>query len=76
MQQSRASGLKLEITGDVTQFNENDLSVQQLIFPALFAAIIIYFIQIRHTEDFPPTGTPASTSKMLNMSGKTCFYYY
>ena len=22
--------------------------------------IILYFIQIRHTDDFPPTGTPAS----------------
>ena len=23
--------------------------------------IILYFIQIRHTDDFPPTGTTAST---------------
>ena len=23
--------------------------------------IILYFIQMRHTDDFPPTGTPAST---------------
>ena len=28
--------------------------------------IILYFIQIRHTDDFPPTGTPASYFKALN----------
>ena len=28
--------------------------------------IILYFIQIRHTDDFPPTGTPASVLNWCN----------
>ena len=35
----------------------------------LIKIIILYFIQIRHTDDFPPTGTPASYNNILfNMS--------
>ena len=39
--------------------------------------IILYFIQIRHTDNFPPTGTPASSNNnssivkitILNVTG-------
>ena len=29
--------------------------------------IILYFIQIRHTDDFPSTGIPASSNKQSRM---------
>ena len=32
--------------------------------------IILYFIQIRHTDDFPSAGIPASSNKNLMFYGK------
>ena len=30
--------------------------------------IILYFIQIRHTDDFPPTVTPASVNNVVSLA--------
>ena len=43
---------------DVFAIYDNNISPGLLMI--IIKIIILYFIQIRHTDDFPPTGTPAS----------------
>ena len=43
---------------DVFAIYDNNISPGLLMI--IITIIILYFIQIRHTDDFPPTGTPAS----------------
>ena len=43
---------------------DNNISPGLLII--IIKIIILYFIQIRHTDDFPPTGTPASKYNMCS----------
>ena len=47
-----------ECVRDMFAIYDNNISPSLLTI--IIKIIIIYFIQIRHTEDFPPTGTPAS----------------
>ena len=49
---------------DVFAIYDNNISPSLLTI--IIKIIIIYFIQIRHTEDFPPTGTPASNNNNNN----------
>ena len=46
---------------DVFAIYDNNISPSLLMIQ--IKIMILYFIQIRHTDDFPPTGTPASSSK-------------
>ena len=48
---------------DVFAIYDNNISPGLLMI--IIKIIILYFIQIRHTDDFPPTGTPASYYIML-----------
>ena len=48
-----------ECVRDVFAIYDNNISPGLLMI--IIKIIILYFIQIRHTDDFPPTGTPAST---------------
>ena len=43
---------------DVFAIYDNNISPGLIMI--IIKIIILYFIQIRHTDDFPPTGTPAS----------------
>ena len=43
---------------DVFAIYDNNISPGLLMI--IIKIIILYFIQIRHTDDFPPTGTHAS----------------
>ena len=45
---------------DVFAIYDNNISPGLLMI--IIKIIILYFIQIRHTDDFPPTGTPASNN--------------
>ena len=45
---------------DVFAIYDNNISPGLLMI--IIKIIILYFIQIRHTDDFPPTGTPASVN--------------
>ena len=36
--------------------------------------MILYFIQIRHTDDFPSTGIPASKNNLV--TGSVANYFY
>ena len=47
------------------QSRESDAPPIGTVILTLINIIIIYFIQIRHSEDFPPTGTPASVYKCI-----------
>ena len=47
-----------ECVRDVFAIYDNNISPGLLMI--IIKLIILYFIQIRHTDDFPPTGTPAS----------------
>ena len=47
-----------ECVRDVFAIYDNNISPGLLMI--IIKIIILYFIQIRHTDDFPPTGTPAS----------------
>ena len=49
-----------ECVRDVFAIYDNNISPGLLMI--IIKIIILYFIQIRHTDDFPPTGTPASTN--------------
>ena len=49
---------------DVFAIYDNNISPGLLMI--IIKIIIIYFIQIRHTDDFPPTGTPASDNNIGN----------
>ena len=49
----------------VCNIYDNNISPGLLII--IIKIIILYFIQIRHTDDFPPTGTPAS---IYNFEGR------
>ena len=62
---------------DVFAIYDNNISPSLLTI--IIKIIIIYFIQIRHTEDFPPTGTPASTDNVacyavLGLLCHSCFW--
>ena len=46
-------------------FAIDDNNISSSLLTIIIKIIIIYFIQIRHTEDFPPTGTPASLYKLV-----------
>ena len=48
-----------ECVRDVFAIYDNNISPGLLMI--IIKIIILYFIQIRHTDDFPPTGTPANT---------------
>ena len=56
-----------ECVRDVFAIYDNNISPGLLMI--IIKIIILYFIQIRHTDDFPPTGTPASSSKSYRRSG-------
>ena len=49
---------------DVFAIYDNNISPGLLMI--IIKIIILYFIQIRHTDDFPPTGTPASVYNLYN----------
>ena len=49
---------------DVFAIYDNNISPGLLMI--IIKIIILYFIQIRHTDDFPPTGTPASIFNIKN----------
>ena len=49
---------------DVFAIYDNNISPGVLMI--IIKIIILYFIQIRHTDDFPPTGTPASCNNCFN----------
>ena len=49
---------------DVFAIYDNHISPGLLMI--IIKIIILYFIQIRHTDDFPPTGTPASSNNNSN----------
>ena len=48
---------------DVFAIYDNNISPGLLMI--IIKIIILYFIQIRHTDDFPPTGTPASNNNTV-----------
>ena len=50
-----------ECVHDVFAIYDNNISPSLLMI--IIKIIILYFIQIRHTDNFPPTGTPASRNK-------------
>ena len=52
------TGWVRECVRDVFAIYDNNISPGLLMI--IIKIIILYFIQIRHTDDFPPTGTPAS----------------
>ena len=51
---------------DVFAIYDNNISPGLLMI--IIKIIILYFIQIRHTDDFPPTGTPASNNNNTTLS--------
>ena len=58
---------------DVFAIYDNNISPGLLMI--IIKIIILYFIQIRHTDDFPPTGTPASvynSGSMHTFEGLSC----
>ena len=50
---------------DVFAIYDNNISPGLLMI--IIKIIILYFIQIRHTDDFPPTGTPASIPNSMTL---------
>ena len=59
------TGLVRECVRDVFAIYDNNISPGLLVI--IIKIIILYFIQIRHTDDFPPTGTPASKYKLFSV---------
>ena len=53
---------------DVFAIYDNIFYPAMLIIIIIIKIIILYFIQIRHSDDFPSTGIAASTSKCNNKS--------
>ena len=47
----------------ILRIYDNNISPGLLMI--IIKIIILYFIQIRHTDDFPPTGTPASAYNIM-----------
>ena len=62
---------------DVFAIYDNNIS-PGLLMIIIKKIIILYFIQIRHTDDFPPTGTPASVCNKPKtlFTGSTCSSLY
>ena len=59
---------------DVFAIYDNNISPSLLMI--ILKIIILYFIQfqIRHTDNFPPTSTPASPSNSSTVFGKVGYY--
>ena len=53
-----------ECVRDVFAIYDNNISPSLLMI--IIKIILLYFIQIRHTDDFLPTGTPASRPYIIN----------
>ena len=63
-----------ECVRDVFAIYDNNISPGLLMI--IIKIIILYFIQIRHIDDFPPTGTPASTIIIILHSNKKSKYIH
>ena len=58
---------------DVFAILYDDNIVPRLIM-IIIKIIIVYFIQIRNTDDFPSTGIPASCSKLRNLDETNAYF--
>ena len=58
---------------DVCAIYDNNISPSLLMI--MIKIIILYFIQIRHTDDFSPNGYPASTSNSSTTIYSECIHY-